>query len=104
MYAVVETGGKQYRVQTGQTVRVEKLDGELGSKVKLDKVLMVAGEKSPTVGAPYVKGASVEAEIVEQHRTRKIMVFKYKRRKRYRVKRGHRQHYTALKITDISAK
>lgn len=104
MYAVVETGGKQYRVQTGQTVRVEKLDGELGSKIKLDKVLMVADEKSPTVGAPYVKGASVEAEIVEQHRTRKLMVFKYKRRKRYRVKRGHRQHYTALKITDISAK
>ena len=103
MYAVVETGGKQYRVQAGQTVRVEKLEGELGSKVKLDKVLMVSGDKTK-VGAPYLKNASVEAEIVEQHRTRKVMVFKYKRRKGYRVKRGHRQHYTGLKITDISAK
>ena len=103
MYAVVETGGKQYRVETGQTVRVEKLEGELGSKVTLDKVLMVSGDE-PNVGNPYVDGAKVEAEIVEQHRTRKLMVFKYKRRKRYRRKSGHRQHYTALKITDISSK
>ena len=101
MYAVIETGGKQYRVNTGQTVRVERLEGELGSKVTLDKVLMVGGDKTQ-IGSPYLDGAKVDAEIVEQHRTRKVLVFKYKRRKGYRVKKGHRQHYTALKITNIS--
>lgn len=103
MYAVVETGGKQYRVNPGQTLRVERLDGEIGSSVTLDKVLMVGGDDGTKVGTPYVDGASVDAEIVEQHRTRKVMVFKYKKRKRYRVKRGHRQHYTALRIKGISA-
>lgn len=103
MYAVIETGGKQYRVNAGQTVRVERLEGEIGSTIKLDKVLMLGGDKAQ-IGSPYVKGATVDAEIVEQHRTRKVLVFKYKRRKGYRVKKGHRQHYTALKITNISAK
>lgn len=103
MYAVVETGGKQYKVKSGDTVRVEKLEGDIGSEVTLDKVLMTGdGDKFQT-GAPYVQGATVLAKIVEQHRTRKIIVFKYKRRKGYRVKRGHRQHYTALRIGDIKA-
>ena len=103
MYAVVETGGKQYKVKSGDTVRVEKLEGEIGSEVTLDKVLLAGEGDSVKTGAPYVDGASVTAKIVEQHRTRKIIVFKYKRRKGYRVKRGHRQHYTALRIGDIKA-
>ena len=103
MYAVVETGGKQYTVKSGDTVRVEKLDGEIGSEITLDKILMTGNGEDFKTGAPYVDGASVVAKIVEQHRTRKVIVFKYKRRKGYRVKRGHRQHYTALRIGDIKA-
>ncbi|MFA5504239.1 MAG: 50S ribosomal protein L21 [Vulcanimicrobiota bacterium] len=103
MYAVVETGGKQYKVKSGDTVRVEKLEGDLGSEITLDKVLMAGEGSDVKTGAPYVDGATVTARIVEQHRTRKIIVFKYKRRKGYRVKRGHRQHYTALRIGDIKA-
>jgi len=103
MYAVVETGGKQYKVKSGDTVRVERLDGEIGSEVTLDKVLLAGSGDSVKTGTPYVEGASVSAKIVEQHRTRKVVVFKYKRRKGYRVKRGHRQHYTALRIGDIKA-
>ncbi len=102
MYAVIETGGKQYRVSPGQRIRVDRLPGELGEKVTLDKVLLVSGEEQK-VGAPYLEGAKVEAKIVEQHRTRKLTVFKYKQRKRYRVKKGHRQYYTALQIEDIVA-
>lgn len=103
MYAVVETGGKQYKVKSGDTVRVEKLEGDIGSEVTLDKVLMTGEGSDVKTGAPYVDGATVTAKIVEQHRTRKVVVFKYKRRKGYRVKRGHRQHYTALRIGDIKA-
>ena len=103
MYAVVETGGKQYKVQSGDTLRVEKLEGEIGSEITLDKILFTGDGDKLQTGAPYVDGASVTAKIVEQHRTRKIIVFKYKRRKGYRVKRGHRQHYTALRIGDIKA-
>ncbi|MBI3926680.1 MAG: 50S ribosomal protein L21 [Armatimonadetes bacterium] len=102
MYAVVETGGKQYRVSPGQTVRVDRLDGDIGSQVTLDKVLLLS-DKETQVGSPYVDGATVSAEIVEQHRTRKVVVFKYRHKKRYRVKRGHRQYYTALRIKDILA-
>ena len=103
MYAVVETGGKQYKVKSGDTVRVEKLEGDIDSEVTLDKVLMTGTGSDVKTGAPYVDGATVTAKIVEQHRTRKVVVFKYKRRKGYRVKRGHRQHYTALRIGDIKA-
>ena len=103
MYAVVETGGKQYKVKSGDTLRVEKLEGDVGSEITLDKVLLAGEGGSVKTGAPYVSGASVSAKIVEQHRTRKVIVFKYKRRKGYRVKRGHRQHYTALRIGDIKA-
>ena len=101
MYAIVQTGGKQYKVKSGDTVRVERLEGDVGSKVTLDQILAAGEGDGLKYGAPFVSGATVTAKIVEQHRTRKVVVFKYKRRKGYRVKRGHRQHYTALRIEDI---
>ncbi len=103
MYAVIETGGKQYRVSAGQTVRVEKLEGEKGTSVAIDKVLLVANEGDLKVGSPYLAGASVKARIIEQHRTRKVVVFRYKPKKGVRVKNGHRQPYTALQIDSIQA-
>ncbi len=102
MYAVVETGGKQLRVTVGQTVQVEKLPGEPGQEVVLDRVLLVGGEQT-VVGTPWVPGARVVARIVEQGRARKVVVFKYKPKVRYRRKRGHRQPYTALRIERIEA-
>ena len=102
MYAVIKTGGKQYRVAEGDTLRVEKLSGEVGSAIEFDQVLMLGGEKV-AVGKPLVAGASVKAEIVAQDRAKKIIVFKMKRRKNYRRKQGHRQPYTEVKVTGISA-
>lgn len=101
MYAVVETGGKQYRVAAGQTVRVEKLSGTVGTAVSLEKVLAAGVGAELKVGAPYLEGARVQAEIVEQDKARKVVVFKYRKRKRYRIKNGHRQPYTALRIKSI---
>jgi large subunit ribosomal protein L21 len=101
MYAVIKTGGKQYRVSEGQKVRVEKLSGNAGDKVTFSEVLLVGGDE-PKIGLPLVKGASVAAEITGQDRGKKIVVFKFKRRKNYRRKAGHRQPYTELKITGIS--
>ena len=101
MYAVIKTGGKQYRVTEGQKLRVEKLPGNPGDALKFDEVLLVGGD-TPKIGQPLVKGASVAAEIVGQDRGKKIVVFKFKRRKNYRRKNGHRQPYTELKITGIS--
>jgi len=101
-YAVVKTGGKQFRVTAGDVINVEKLAGEAGDKVTLDKVLMVGGDK-PKVGAPLLEGATVEAEIVEQTRAPKIIVFKKRRRQNYRRKKGHRQEMTTLKISSINA-
>jgi large subunit ribosomal protein L21 len=101
MYAVIKTGGKQYRVAEGQKLRVEKLAGAAGDKVTFDEVLLVGGD-TPKIGQPLVKGASVAAEIMAQDRGKKIVVFKFKRRKNYRRKNGHRQPYTELKITGIS--
>lgn len=102
MYAVVKTGGKQYRVSKDDILRVEKLDGEAGDVITLDDVLMLGGEGGEvTVGAPKVNGASVAAEIVEQMRDKKIVIFKKRRRQNYRRKKGHRQHLTVLKVTDI---
>lgn len=101
MYAVIKTGGKQYRVAEGQKLRVEKLAGNAGDKITFDEVLLVGGD-TPKIGQPLVKGASVAAEIVGQDRGKKIVVFKFKRRKNYRRKNGHRQPYTELKITGIS--
>ncbi len=100
MYAVIQTGGKQYRVAEGDTIRVEKLDGEVGSKVEFTDILMVGGEKVE-VGKPHVDGASVTAEIVAQDLAKKIIVFKMKRRKGYRNRRGHRQPYTELRIESV---
>ena len=102
MYAVIKTGGKQYRVAEGQNLRVEKVAGEPGDKVTFDQVLMLGGDE-PKVGKPTVAGAKVEAKIVAQDRAKKIIVFKFRRRKNYRRKQGHRQPYTELQITNISA-
>ncbi len=101
MYAVIRTGGKQYRVAPGESVRVERLPGEVGDPVELPDVLLVAGEGEPRVGTPRVPGAVVHARIAAQGRHRKIVVFKAKRRKNYRRKQGHRQEYTELLIDRI---
>lgn len=103
MYAVIETGGKQYRVEQGATLRVEKLDGPAGTKVTFETLLFADDGGNVRVGAPRVAGVSVDAEIVEQGLGKKITIFKYKRRKAYRRKAGHRQPYTALKINAINA-
>ena len=103
MYAVIKTGGKKYRVAAGDVISVEKPDAERGSTISLDEVLMVGAEGSPTVGTPTVAGASVKAEVLEQTRADKIIVFKKKRRQGYRRKAGHRQNITVLRITDIAA-
>ena len=102
MYAIIKTGGKQYKVQKDDVLRVEKLEAEAGTKITLDQVLMVGGE-NPVVGSPLVSGATVTAEVVEQARNNKIIVFKKKRRHNYRRKNGHRQNVTILKITEIKA-
>lgn len=102
MFAVVRTGGKQYRVATGDVVRVEKLAGDVGKTVEISDVLLVAGDGDVRVGLPRVEGAKVTAEIVEQGRARKVIIYKYKRRKRYRRKQGHRQRFTALRVKSIS--
>ncbi len=101
MYAVVKTGGKQYRVSENDTLKVERLSGEAGDIVTLNDVLMLGDGKNVTVGEPIVAGAAVAAEIVEQARDRKIIVFKKRRRQNYRRKHGHRQHYTLLQVTEI---
>jgi large subunit ribosomal protein L21 len=101
MYAVIETGGKQYRVQEGDTVFIEKINTEEGSKVDFTKVLLVAKEEDLVVGKPYVEGAKVEATILEQGKAKKVIVFKYKSKKNFRKKQGHRQPYTKVKIEKI---
>ena len=101
MYAIFEAGGKQYRVSPGDTVRVERMEGPIGHLVEFGQVLMVQGEEGPRFGQPHVRGAKVVARIVEQHRRRKIRVFKMKRRQGYRKTIGHRQWYTGLKIQEI---
>lgn len=103
MYAIVRTGGKQYQVACGDQLRVEKLTGNIGDTVDLTDVLMVVNGEEVTVGQPVVEGAKVVAKIAEQGRGKKIIIFKKKRRKGYRLKQGHRQSYTALKIEEISA-
>jgi large subunit ribosomal protein L21 len=103
MYAVVASGGKQYRVQEGQTLRVEKLTGEVGASVQFDQVLLYSDGKTLNVGTPYLENIKVHGRIVDQGKAEKIIVFKYKRRKRYRRKQGHRQPYTAIRIDQIQA-
>ena len=100
-YAIVQTGGKQYKVSVGQTIEAELLPGEEGSKVELDQVLMVSDGKKVTVGTPTVEGAKVVAEVVGNGKSDKVIIFKYKAKVRYRRMRGHRQPYTQLAIKEI---
>jgi large subunit ribosomal protein L21 len=101
MYAIIETGGKQYRVELGTELEVERLSGDPGSEIVLDQVLLVADGENASVGRPLVAGAEVRASVVRQDRGDKIVVFKYKSKTRHRVKRGHRQELTVLRIADI---
>ena len=101
MYAVIRTGGKQYRVSEGQRLRVEKLAGSAGDKITFGEVLLLGGE-TPKIGRPLVPGAAVAAEITAQDRGKKLVIFKFRRRKNYRRKNGHRQPFTALEITGIT--
>ena len=104
MFAVIETGGKQYRVAQNDIVTVERLNGEPGETVEFDRVLMMGSGDDVSVGAPTVDGAVVTAEVVDQSRTRKVLIFKKKRRKHHRRSGSHRQEQTVLRITEISAK
>ena len=101
MFAVIKSGGKQYKVAKDDVIRVEKLDAEAGASVDFNEVLLVGDDKGQTVGAPLVDGASVAATVLEQMRDRKIIIFKKKRRQNYRRKNGHRQHLTVLRIDEI---
>ena len=101
-YAVIKTGGKQYTVSAGQVVEVEKLDVEAGSEIELNQVLMVSDEGTVKTGKPLVEGARVTARVLAQDRDKKIVVFKYKPKKRYRRKTGHRQSITRLAIKEIT--
>jgi large subunit ribosomal protein L21 len=100
MYAIIQTGGKQYKVAQGDSISVEKLDINPGDKVTFD-VLFASGENGPVIGTPTVKGASVTAEVIKQYKDKKITIFRYKPKKNQRKKMGHRQPYTLLKITEI---
>jgi large subunit ribosomal protein L21 len=101
-YAVIRTGGKQYRVTTGDVLRVERLGGEVGSAVEFAEVLLTSGDGTVRVGTPLVEGARVRGEIVAQGRDRKVLVFKKKRRKNYRRRHGHRQSITTVRVTEIA--
>ncbi len=101
MYAVIKTGGKQYRVEEGQILKVEKLKGDKGAEIQFDDVLMYSNDENIIIGDPIVNGSVVKAHIVQQEKAKKIIVFKYKRRKGYRKTQGHRQNYTAIKIDTI---
>lgn len=103
MYAIIKTGGKQYKVSEGDLVRVEKLDNEIGESVEFDEVLLVGGDDEVKVGAPTVENAKVSAIVEDQAKDKKIVVYKYKPKKMYRKKQGHRQPYTLVKIDSISA-
>ena len=103
MYAVVNTGGKQYKVQQGEVLRVEKIPGDVGSPVTFDRVLMFADGENVSIGQPILENVAVEGHIVEQGKAKKIIVFKYKRRKRYRRKKGHRREFTAVQIDNINS-
>jgi len=103
MYAVIKTGGKQYRVKEGQTLKVEKLNADKGNSIELNEVLMFADGENIKIGAPYVEGGSVSATIEDHGRGDKVRIIKFNRRKHFRKQMGHRQSYTEIKITGISA-
>jgi large subunit ribosomal protein L21 len=102
MYAVIKTGGKQYRVTSGDKLKIEMLAADVGSEVTFDQVLMVGGDGDMKLGAPLLSGASVKATVLAQGRGDKIRIFKMRRRKHYRKSQGHRQHYTEVRISNIS--
>ena len=101
MYAIIETGGKQYRVEKGMRLGVEKLEGEPGDSLVFDRVLLLGGDDETRIGTPLIEGARVSATILEQAKDPKVVVFKMKRRKKHRVRRGHRQEKTLVEITEI---
>ena len=101
MYAVIKTGGKQYRVAKGDEVKVEQLQGEVGDEVAFDQVLLTSNGENVEVGKPFLENSKVVGRIARQGKNKKIVVFKYKRRKGYRRKKGHRQHFTLVRIEDI---
>ena len=103
MYAVIKTGGKQYRVVAGERLKVEKLVAEVGNVVTLDKILMIADGDAITIGSPLIAGATINATVLSHGRGDKVMIFKFRRRKHYRKTQGHRQSYTEIQIGDISA-
>jgi len=103
MYAIVDSGGKQYKIEEGETLRIEKIQGEIGALVSFDKVLMFSDGDTALAGRPFVENVAVTGHIVEQNKAKKVLVFKFKRRKGYRRKQGHRQTYTAVKIDSIKA-
>ena len=104
MYAVVNSGGKQYKVQQGQVLRIEKIPGDVGNPVTFERVLMFSDGENVSIGQPELQDVAVEGHIVEQGKAKKIIVFKYKKRKRYRRKKGHRQEFTAVLIDGIKSK
>jgi large subunit ribosomal protein L21 len=103
MYAVIATGGKQYRVSEGQVLKLESLPSEVGGRVEFDRVMLIADGADLNVGAPYIEGAKVAAEVVEHGRGDKIRIIKFRRRKHHMKRMGHRQNYTAVKITEIGS-
>ena len=102
MFAIIKTGGKQYKVSEGDIIKVEKIEAEAGDKIEFDQVLMVSGD-DVKVGSPVVEGAKVSAEVLDQKKDKKIVIFKFKAKKNYRKKKGHRQPYTLVKIEKIDA-
>ena len=103
MYAVIKTGGKQYRVATGEKIKIEQIPAEVGTEITLDQVLMVGEGESVKIGAPLVSGAKVTAKVIAQARGPKVLIFKMRRRKHYQKHQGHRQSYTELEISGIAA-
>ena len=103
MYAVIESGGKQHKVIEGEVLRLEKLDAAAGESIQFDKVLMLADGDNLTLGAPYVEGGSVTAEVLDQGRADKLRIIKFRRRKHYRRQMGHRQYFTEVRITSIDS-
>ncbi len=103
MYAIIQTGGKQYKVEVGATLNVEKLNVAAGEAITFDEVLAVSNDNGLTVGSPFVAGVTVKAEVVEEGRGKKVIVYKYKAKKAYHKKQGHRQPFTKVKITAIEA-
>jgi len=105
MYAVIKTGGKQYKVSEGDKIKIEKVDGKVGETVKLSEILAVSGDaKTVETGTPFLKDASITAKILEQDKDKKVIAFRYKPKKRVRIKRGHRQNYTVVEIVKINHK